>query len=288
MAIESGASLVTYNDPMILRLLAAALAFSSSVIAQAQVNAERECDITSLQVCARHVAQDEAAILTSPLRIGKSDLLWILPFGVATGIAFHEDTPVMNRLGVDASRERTFGRVGDYGGIYGPVAATGVGYLAGVATHNDYLRQTAVLTGEAMVDATILNEGLKYAINRQDPKQGDGTGRFWPHGTRTWPDGQSMPSEHCMNAWAFAHVVASRYSGWATKLTVYSLASTVSASRILSRDHFPSDVVVGSTFGFLVGGVVAHHRGNENAGLSFSAVNTPNGKGFELAYAFGH
>ena len=34
------------------------------------------------------------------------------------------------------------------------------------------MRETAVLSAEAMVDATILNQVLKYAIDRQDPQQG--------------------------------------------------------------------------------------------------------------------
>jgi hypothetical protein len=166
----------------------------------------------------------------------------------------------------------------------------GVGYIFGTMKHDDYVSQTAVLAGEAMLDATILDLGLKYAIDRQDPQQGDGTGRFWPHGRRTWPDGQSMPSNHSMLVWSFAHVVSARYPGWGTRLLVYSLASTVSVSRVLARDHFPSDVVVGSTFGYLIGGFVAKHRGQDEGpgGFSFSAVQTPNGRGMQVSYNFSH
>ncbi len=74
-----------------------------------------------------------------------------------------------------------------------------------------------------MADSAILNEGLKYAINRETPSQGDGTGRFWPHGTRTWPDGQSMPSGHSITAWSFAHVVADRYPGWKGQMFIGNL-----------------------------------------------------------------
>ena len=86
--------------------------------------------------------------------------------------------------------------------------------------------------------------------------QGNGKGDFWPHGTRTWPDGQSMPSDHSILVWSFAHVVASQYSGIATKLIVYSLATTVSASRVMAREHFPSDVFVGAALGYVIGGYV--------------------------------
>jgi len=45
-------------------------------------------------------------------------------------------------------------------------------------------------------------------------------------------------------------------TGSRTKAVVYGVASTVSVSRVLARQHFPSDVVVGSTFGYLIGGYV--------------------------------
>jgi membrane-associated phospholipid phosphatase len=96
-----------------------------------------------------------------------------------------------------------------------------------------------------------------------------------------------MPSDHAMIAWAFAHVVASQYNGPATKAVVYSLATTVSVSRVLARQHFPSDVLVGSVFGYLIGGYVQHRRSRESA-FSLSSVTTPNGRGLQLSYNFAH
>ena len=251
---------------------------------------EKTCSLTSLQVCALHVVADEGWIVSSPLRATTNDLLIVAPLLAATGIAVDKDVSITNRLGHDPAREKQFRRVSDYGGIYGPVAAAGIGYFAGSLTHNDHLRETATLAGEAMVDATILDQGLKYAINRESPQQGNGNGDFWPHGTKTWPDGQSMPSEHAINAWAFAHAVAAEYSGWRTKLIVYSLAGTVSASRVVAREHFTSDVIVGSTFGYLIGGMVVNHRSAEHGkgSLSFAPVRTPNGTGFQVAWNFGN
>jgi hypothetical protein len=66
------------------------------------------------------------------------------------------------------------------------------------------------------------------------------------------------------------------------------MATTVSFSRVLARQHFPSDVIVGSTFGYLIGGLVVHQRSVALglAGLSFSSIRTPNGKGFQVSYDF--
>ncbi len=174
------------------------------------------------------------------------------------------------------------------GAVYVPIAAIVGGYAAGAWRKDDYLQQTAVLSGEAILDAQILNLPLKYAINRQTPDQGDGTGRFWPHGTKTWPDGQSMPSGHSLTAWSMAHVVAARYPGWRTRLAAYGLATTVSASRMMARQHFPSDVLVGSMLGYLIGGYVVNRRGEPSRSYSFSMVDTPNGRGVQLTYNFNH
>jgi membrane-associated phospholipid phosphatase len=249
---------------------------------------QQQCLLSSLKVCAIHVAQDEAGILASPVRTSPKDLLWIAPFGVATGFSLEYDAQAMSSLGMNPQRQNEFETISNIGAFYLPIAASGVGYFVGGHTHNDLLRETAVLSAEAMVDATILNQGLKYAIDRQDPQQDDAQGRFWPHGLKTWPDGQSMPSEHAMNVWAFAHVVATQYNGPATKAIVYSLATTVSVSRVLARQHFPTDVLVGSVFGYLIGGYVEHRRSREAGYLSISSVSTPNGRGLQLSYNFAH
>jgi membrane-associated phospholipid phosphatase len=276
---------------MYLRLLFFILLLFTTDALRAQSLPVKDCGLKSLQICAWHVAQDEGGITTAPFHVHMynwSSLLWIAPFGAATGIAIDKDAEAMSSLGVDKDREGKFRKVSNYGGLYAPLAATGAGYLIGSATHNEHLQKTAVLAGEAMADSAILSTGLGYAIDRQTPQQGDGTGRFWPHGTKTWPDGQSMPSDHSILAWSFAHVVASQYPGVATKLLVYSLATTVSASRVIAREHFPSDVFVGGVLGYAVGGYVVRRRSTESKWdrLSVVPVQTPNGTGIELSYNF--
>lgn len=264
------------------------IAILTPPVAYCQDALPSQCLLSRPKVCALHVVQDEAGIIASPSRTSVKDLFWLVPFGVATGVAINYDAHAMRSLGVDPQREDRFEKISNIGAIYLPVAAAGAGYFIGNATHNGLMRETAVLSGEAMADAFLLNQGLKYAINRQDPQQGDGTGRFWPHGPSTWPDGQSMPSDHAMLAWAFARVVSTQYNGWGTKTLAYSMATTVSVSRVLARQHFPSDVLVGSVFGYLIGGYVESRRSREAGHVSLSAVSTPNGRGLQLSYNFAH
>jgi hypothetical protein len=243
----------------------------------------QSCDLGSLMVCVKHVAQDEEGIVLSPIHAPAYNLWWIVPFGAATGVSLHYDTEAIQDLGVHTTRENDFNKLSDYAGLYLPFAAAGVGYAAGDVKHSDYLKETAVLSAEAMADAGILDEGMKYALDREYPLADNAKGGFWPKGPKGWPNNPSMPSEHAMNVWSFAHVVAGQYDGIATKALVYGVASTVSVSRVLARQHFPSDVLVGSTFGYLIGGYVLNHRSKEHGNLlDLSTVQTPMGRGIEV------
>jgi PAP2 superfamily len=248
----------------------------------------RECGIKAIQICALHVAQDELGIVTAPFRIRKPDLPMLAVFGAGTGAALATDVDAMDALDVNPNREHNASRYSDYAGLYAPAAAVTAGFFIGSARHSHHLQETSILAEEAMADSFILNTGLGYALDRQTPYQGNGRGHFWPHGTKTWPDGQSMPSDHSILVWSFAHVVASEYNGWATKVVVYSLATSVSAARVIARKHFPSDVFVGAALGYYIGGYVVHRRSTESSwnNFSFAPMRTPNGNGIELSYNF--
>src|SRR5579875_1662656 len=145
--------------PLALLVCSLLLALHGRVHAQALpplLSAEAPCAVSHLQVCVKHVAQDEAGILLSPLRAPKAELLWLVPFGAATGIAVHYDTQAIQDLGVNPTREDHFNKLSSYAGLYAPFAAAAVGYGAGTVKGDDYLTETAVLSAEAMADAGIL------------------------------------------------------------------------------------------------------------------------------------
>jgi len=251
---------------------------------------EKECGITAIQTCVLHVAQDEWGLITAPTRWRERDAPMVAAFGLGTTLALTTDTDAMGKVGVNPNREKQANKYSNYAGLYAPPVALALGFFLGSAQHNHHLQETSILAEEAMVDSFILNTGLGYAIDRQTPKQGDGKGKIWPNGAKTWPDGQSMPSDHSILAWSFARVVASEYPGWATKVTVYSLATSVSAARVVARKHFPSDVFVGAVLGYSIGGYVVHRRSKESAfdNISLAPVRTPNGNGIEISYNFAH
>ena len=217
------------------------------------------CGIKHLGQCLEDIGRDQAGIWTSPLHLSPSDAIWLVPFAGATGVALHYDSQAQQDLGIDKTRtdvSDTFSNAGLYGSLAGDAGL----YFLGVATHNDHLAETGRLGAEAVADASIVVEVLKLATNRQRPNEGNGQGDFWPHGTSSYELDGSFPSEHAAATFALARVIASEYPSKRVQFAAYAFALAISASRVTARQHFPSDVLVGGTLGYLIGGYVMHHH----------------------------
>jgi membrane-associated phospholipid phosphatase len=199
---------------------------------------------------------DQKQIWTSPFRVRKSDAKWLLPLAAISGGLIASDNRSMqleHSLPGDITRSN---HVSDAG-----VAALGafaVGtYAIAALKDNGHGKEAGFLTGEAMLNSLIVGEVLKGITQRQRPDHGNGHGDFFSAGSPN----SSFPSEHAMLAWSGAYVMAHEYPGWLTKASIYGLATAVSISRVTAREHFPSDVVIGSALGYLVGRQTyrAHH-----------------------------
>jgi Capsule assembly protein Wzi/PAP2 superfamily len=201
----------------------------------------------------KNITLDQKAIWTSPSHLRLADADWILPFAGIAAVSLASDTHISKGLTHSPSIVSKTSSFSNYGiGALG--GATGGMYLLGKITHNDHEQEAALLSGEAAVDAVGVTTVLQYSFGRQRPSDGSGGGSFWHGGT-------SFPSDHSTAAWAVASVMAHEYPGPLSKLFFYGLAAAVSASRVTGEDHFPTDVLVGSAIGWLVGQHVyrAHH-----------------------------
>lgn len=207
----------------------------------------------------RDIAGDQKAIWTSPLHVRLIDADWLVPLGVAAGAMFATDTEVSKHLSNSPSRISSSNNLANFG-IGSLVGVAGGVYLWGHLTHDDHKRETGYLAGEAAVDSLAATYALKYALGRERPLQDNYRGGFWQ-------GGDSFPSEHSSAAWSIASVIAHEYPGPLTSVLAYGMASAVSASRITAKQHFPSDVLIGSALGWFVGQeVYRHHHNPENGG----------------------
>jgi hypothetical protein len=196
---------------------------------------------------------DQKDIWTSPSKFRFADMSWFAPFAGASAGLFLTDREYSRHLSANPQTDQHYNDVANAG--LGALAGVGGGMaLWSVISHDDHQRETGFLAGEAAADSLVVVYALKYATGRQRPYQDDANGHFFR-------GGDSFPSEHAAAAWAIAGIISHEYPGLIPKIFAYSLATAVSVSKVQSRDHFASDVLVGAGIGWLVSRHVfnAHH-----------------------------
>ena len=200
----------------------------------------------------KHLAQDQAAIWTSPAHITASDLKWLVPSGgIATGL-FATDPD--SSWGMTSYHPQAWKDVSNYG--LGAAFATTAGmYAWGFVNHNERPRETGVLATEAMIDVLPMQFAIRGATGRLRPYQSNYQNVFFQ-------GGDSFPSNHSALAWAFASVVAHEYPNLYAQLGAYGLATGISLARVASSQHFLSDVFLGGLIGYQVGRQVYKARHN--------------------------
>lgn len=200
-----------------------------------------------------HLAGDQKQFWTSPARLRKKDLRWIVPFGGMTAAFIASDSWLSKQVPDKPNQLDRSLKISDYS-TYALIGAGGGAFLLGHLTHNDHMGETGLLAGEAAINSTAVTYLFKTATQRPRPQQDNGNGTFFQGGA-------SFTSEHSAIAWSIASVMAHEYPGPLTKLMAYGLASAVTLTRVTAKQHFPSDAVVGSALGWYFGRQVfrAHH-----------------------------
>jgi len=207
----------------------------------------------------KHTLTDLGHIAVFPKYIRTRDLEWLVPLTGATAAAFATDTHTMRDVvSRNPSFNDTSGNVSDglVGGMIAlPVAAFGIGQIE----HREHLRETGILGGEAMVDAFVVDQALKLCTFRERPSVDNARGQFFIG--KSGVD-SSFASSHSVIAWSSAAVISGEYKSRWKQIAVYAAAGGVSATRVMAQQHFPTDVLVGSATGWLIGHYVyrAHHH----------------------------
>ncbi|HXE08411.1 MAG TPA: phosphatase PAP2 family protein [Acidobacteriaceae bacterium] len=205
-----------------------------------------------------NIAGDTYRMFTSPIYIRGGELRWMPPLAAATGIALSQDTHVAKDV---VSHDPGFNNANDnvsYDLLYSYVAGSVTMYGAGLFGHNDHLRETGLLSGEAQVDAEIFDTIVKLGSFRQRPTPPDYSGKFFQ--TSAGAD-SSFISGHAILAWSAAAAIAAEYPSPWKQAAVYTGATATALTRVLAERHFPTDVLLGSAAGWMIGHYVvrAHH-----------------------------
>ena len=202
----------------------------------------------------KNIAGDQKAIWTSPFHLRLRDANWLAPLGGLAAALLATDSAASRHFSSSPARiteSRTFSNMGA-ASLIGTAAGL---YLWGKMRHNEHMRETGLLSGEAVIDSSLAAVAIKSAAGRERPYVDNAQGRFRQ-------GGNSFPSEHATAAWSAAGIIAHEYPGPLTKLFAYGMASAISASRVTGQEHFPSDVLIGSVLGYLIAQHVYHAHHN--------------------------
>jgi len=140
--------------------------------------------------------------------------------------------------------------------LLGTSATAGGIWAYGLKTGDRHADETGELTLETLANTFLIYTPMQFIAGRERPDEGTGNGRFLQHGNFN----TSFPAGHPMFTWAMATVVAHEYPKPWVKILMYGAASTVSVTRLTGRNHFTSDIWVGSVLGYLIGSHIFHMR----------------------------
>jgi membrane-associated phospholipid phosphatase len=219
------------------------------------INVDREASWRSIP---KDFLHDQKSIWLFPTQLAKGHY-WLPTLGVAGGTAglIVADPHVMPYFRDHARNLDKLNDAFDSPITTGEVVAVPVSLLAaGYVRHDTYQVSTALLAGEAYADSAVVDLVTKAITRRKRPSDVAPTGSFsntFFSGGKSPFKGSSFPSGHAAGVFSVATVVATRYKNhhWVPWLS-YGFAAVISFSRVTTSSHFPSDVFLGSVFGYTI------------------------------------
>ena len=193
--------------------------------------------------------QDQKRLLVAPFH--RKNLKWDALFMGATGVLIAYDEQAARA--VPRSYE-TPSHWASNSAIVGTSLALGTIFFSGLKTDNEHAKETGYLALEALSNTFTIYTAAQLIAARQRPFQGTGEGAFFKdHSVNT-----AFPAGHAMFTFVMASTIAHEYPKPWVQLLAYGAATTVAATRFTGRNHFPSDLMVGSVLGYLIGTHIFH------------------------------
>ena len=140
--------------------------------------------------------------------------------------------------------------------IGGLAATLGGVWLYGIKGDHPHARETGELELETLANTFLVYTPMQLIAARERPGEGNGHGDFLRHSMIN----TSFPGGHAMFTWAMATVVAHEYSQPWVRVLTHSAAFTVTLTRFLARDHWASDMWVGTGLGLGIGTYTFHQH----------------------------
>ena len=252
-----------------------------------------ECEILLSKSYLKSYWHSGLTVLGQPLHYDWKD--WTVFGGIATAttLAFVYDDEIFNYIDKTFTNSQS-NTISQYSDIYGEelfiVPSIALTYGIGVIAKDTRLKNMSLATLQSFIFAEVASAGIKVLTCRERPdansQQPTANSQSWLGPFATF-ESTSFVSGHSTRAFALATTVASFYpeKKW-IGIVSYSLATMTSVGRVISKEHWTSDVIVGAALGYFIGrGVVKFNEkiGNINQ-VKIEPIATNYGVGIAVKF----
>lgn len=245
-----------------------------------------ECEILLSKSYLKSYWHSGLTVLGQPLHYDWKD--WSVFGGIATAttLAFVYDDEIFNYIDKTFTNSQS-NTISQYSDIYGEelfiVPSIALTYGIGAIAKDTRLKNMSLATLQSFIFAEVASAGIKVLTCRERP---DANSQSWLGPFATF-ESTSFVSGHSTRAFALATTVAGFYpeKKW-IGIVSYSLATATSLGRVISKEHWTSDVIVGAALGYFIGrGVVKFNEkiGNINQ-VKIEPIATNYGVGIAVRF----
>lgn len=252
-----------------------------------------ECEILLSKSYLKSYWHSGLTVLGQPLHYDWKD--WSVFGGIATAttLAFVYDDEIFNYIDKTFTNSQS-NTISQYSDIYGEelfiVPSIALTYGIGAIAKDTRLKNMSLATLQSFIFAEVASAGIKVLTCRERPdansQQPTSNSKIWLGPFATF-ESTSFVSGHATRAFALATTVAGFYpeKKW-IGIVSYSLATATSLGRVISKEHWTSDVIVGAALGYFIGrGVVKFNEkiGNINQ-VKIEPIATNYGVGIAVRF----
>jgi len=252
-----------------------------------------ECEILLSKSYLKSYWHSGLTVLGQPLHYDWKD--WTVFGGIATAttLAFVYDDEIFNYIDKTFTNSQS-NTISQYSDIYGEelfiVPSIALTYGIGAIAKDTRLKNMSLATLQSFIFAEVASAGIKVLTCRERPdansQQPTANSQSWLGPFATF-ESTSFVSGHSTRAFAMATTVAGFYpeKKW-IGIVSYSLATMTSVGRVISKEHWTSDVIVGAALGYFIGrGVVKFNEkiGNINS-VRIEPIATNYGVGIAVKF----
>ena len=238
------------------------------------------------------VGGDISYVATSPFHMSETEgIEFASLIALSAGLVYGVDGPIDEELAVEGYHDvlKPAETLADLGYAYdqiGPTTvlagATATLLIGGIIFKDRKLLETTRLVIESALITGVITWTSKGLFSRSRPYTNESTKDFNLFKFSSAHEHNSFPSGHSSNIFSLVTVITKQYPAWWLKVPAYTLAVSVGLQRIDDRQHWTSDVVVGSVLGYWVGSRLVNRYQSKSRGISIS----PYFQGYQIGMKF--